>query len=367
MGKDCLEDLVPTKTPEVTLEWLNESLKRHGLPRIESFRIQPIDAGFYGSIAKIEVTYVDDEAGEGGPGGTAPTAFAVKFPPEDLVKRNSLAESLGLYEREYNFYTQLGDQVPIPVPKCYAACYEHSNQNSVLLLEWVEGEVSDEIEGATYEQAKRAFESAAQLHRRFYSDPILEEEWIKPFGGPPVIDGLVAAQRAMVPVGLARIRDWCPDWMAKHAENSHEIIHQQLTELNRLPHCLIHLDFRLPNMIFGANDSMVLVDWHSPLRAPGLLDLVFFLAMSTKSEDRREWEEELVGGYLDAVHGWSANTWPDWFRTGWCRFALVSAFNCLRNAAVLDIENDPVARDSMKVWIERSDSLVRDHDALALL
>jgi len=238
----------------------------------------------------------------------------------------------------------------------------------VLLLEYVEGDVFDDVTGATLEQAKRAFDVAAGLHAELSGSRRLEAPWIQPIGCPAVIEGLVAATEAAIPEGTEIVRDYAPDWMMAHADRAHEIVGNQLSKIYRLPDTMIHVDFRLSNMILerGEEGALVLVDFHSLLRGPGVCDLSFFALTALTVTDRREWEDELVRRYLETVHGWNDSAWPDWFKTAWRRYSLFLAYNAIRNATVLDM-SDPAAKAFVVACVERACAVAEDHDAIGFL
>ena len=357
---EVIEIQNPTAPSEISLDWLNKRLGAAGIPRIASFRIEPVEAGFYGSLARIDVWY---EAP-----GTGPPAFFAKFAAEDRSVRESL-RPLAIYEREYNFYTTLAAHSPVRVPKCYFAFYEPESQDTLLLLEQIEGDVFDDLTGATARQAEIVFDQAAQFHKHWLGHPVLEEDWVQPLGGPPILEGFAAATAEAAAEGAGIIGDSCPKWMLNNIDRVFDIIRGQLVEINRLPHTLIHYDFRLANMIFSGkegSESLTLIDWQAALRAPGVCDLGSFAAYGLTVSDRRDWEGELVGRYLFATEGWAGKNWPGWFEDAYGRTNLVAAYNCLRNATVLEM-NDPPTKALLHAWIERTCAIAEDHNAIRFL
>lgn len=122
-------------------------------------------------------------------------------------------------------------------------------------------------------------------------------------------------------------------------------------------------------MIFSSsegNESFTLIDWQGALRAPGVCDLASFAAYGLTVSDRRDWEDELIGRYLFSTEGWTGTKWPGWFEEAFGRASLVGAFNCLRNATVLDM-NDPPTKALLYAWIERTCAIAEDHNALKYL
>ncbi len=64
---------------------------------------------------------------------------------------------------------------------------------------------------------------------------------------------------------------------------------------------ICHGDFRLDNMLFGADGSFALIDWQMAMRVPGSSDLVYFLVTNLSPEVRRLHEWELIDLYLDTL------------------------------------------------------------------
>ena len=73
----------------------------------------------------------------------------------------------------------------------------------------------------------------------------------------------------------------------------------------RPPLGLVHGDYRLDNMLFGAEDAprrFVVVDWQTVGWGPVMTDVAYFLGGSLSVEDRRAHEQELVREYHEALH-----------------------------------------------------------------
>ena len=350
---------IPTKAAEITPEWLNSVLAEFGFPKVEEVEVTPVDKGYYGSLARLGVFYQQLDSTEPEP----PKTFFVKFTVEDPETREAL-KPLGINKREVNFYSKLAEKIPFKTPRCFACHFDEESHDSLILLEYVEGEVSDDVTGASYEQAKLAISEAARLHGAMQGHELLNEPWVESIGGP-IIGELVEATRIAVPKGVDPLREVCPSWMLEYSSRAHEILGEQLKELNSLPDTLIHMDYRLANMIF-TGDAVTHIDWHSVHRGPGICDIGFFSSISLTVPDRRAWEKELFLHYLRIAHDWKDSEWPEWFETAWRRFSLVMVFNCIRNAAVLDL-SDSATKAFMFAWVERAAAIVEDHNALRLL
>ena len=59
---------------------------------------------------------------------------------------------------------------------------------------------------------------------------------------------------------------------------------------------LAHGDFRCENILFNG-DAAITVDWQTPSYSSVMTDAAYFLGGSLQSQDRRDWERELVADY----------------------------------------------------------------------
>jgi thiamine kinase-like enzyme len=104
-----------------------------------------------------------------------------------------------------------------------------------------------------------------------------------------------------VPTFVARYGDLVPgptvDWLRRFAPTlaawaEVEAAHQ-LT--------VVHADYRLDNLVFGADGTVTILDWQTALVGQGAMDLASFLATSLTVDHRRAWEDELIGRYAAEV------------------------------------------------------------------
>ena len=79
---------------------------------------------------------------------------------------------------------------------------------------------------------------------------------------------------------------------------------------------LIHVDYRLDNLLFTSNDAgidVAAVDWQSITLGSPLSDVAYFIGAGLTSADRAPVEEQLVRGYFDALcaSGVTDFQWPE--------------------------------------------------------
>jgi thiamine kinase-like enzyme len=64
---------------------------------------------------------------------------------------------------------------------------------------------------------------------------------------------------------------------------------------------IIHGDAHFANALFSPEPRACLIDWGMPMIGFGEIDLAHALAMNLSQNLRREWEQEMVGIYLDQM------------------------------------------------------------------
>ena len=72
------------------------------------------------------------------------------------------------------------------------------------------------------------------------------------------------------------------------------------------PWCLSHGDFRLDNMFFGPDGSVVsIIDWQNATPGPGMIDVAYFLGSSMHEDSPESDVDDLLAGYHAALvsHG----------------------------------------------------------------
>ena len=144
---------IPTSPAAITPAWLTEALRHH----LTGGVVTEVDAedigegtGIFGEIARLRLSY---------DGTDGPSSLVAKMPcrePENLV----VAQALGIYEREVNFFNEIAPQTPLRIPHCFLARLG-DNGGFVLLLEDMSAEydVGDQVVGATVAQAEAAIDS----------------------------------------------------------------------------------------------------------------------------------------------------------------------------------------------------------------
>ena len=283
------EAAVLRRPDDVTGEWLSAAL---GTGPVSNFAIESIGTGQMSESRRIVIDYA--RGGERGPG-----SVVLKTASEDESSR-AAGVGLGVYDREVRFYRELAPRIGGPLPRCHVAAIDPNEGWFTLLLEDVAPATQgDQIAGCSVEDARLALAELARIHAPVFADPQLgATPWLNQEN---VLGQALLTQ--LLPVFLERYGD-------RVTPEHREVCSRFVASLDgwvadrRPPLGLVHGDYRLDNMLFGAGDAprrFVVVDWQTVGWGPVMTDASYFLGSSLTVEDRRVNEEALIRGYWDAL------------------------------------------------------------------
>lgn len=292
--------MIPTATTDITVEWLNERLAdRDDVATITGLEREPMGAGvgILGELARLHLTYADGANGPATMIAKCQSAF-----PENI----GLSQAMGFYEREVNFYNQVADSIDIRVPTPYVADMEPGGAPFVLIMEEVTGaKMIDQIEGASFDEAKAVLDAVAALHAHFWDNDALHAlDWL-----PPMNNDLYKAAKTL---GEANWPAFEQNWAAKLPADIVDAV-EKLTpaypaSLDYLAEMatptFVHTDCRAENYLFGGSagpGTTTMLDFQLSTKHMGSYDLANFLGMSITVENRRAWENDLIAHYHSAL------------------------------------------------------------------
>ena len=226
----------------------------------------------------------------------------------------------------------------------------------------------DQTRGVSVDQAALALAEAAKLHASHWADPMIDElAWITDTqSAPKSVEQDVVGQlwRGFLDRYGDRVKPDClpigEAVVAHYAKFRHGYSG---------PKCLIHMDFRPDNMMFGTSlggRPITVVDWQSLGLGCCTGDVSYFLAGAVTPDERRAHERPLLRDYHDrlvslGVSGYSFDDlWRDYARNS---FALFNMGFC----ASMVVERTARGDDMFFQMLESGATLVQDLDAVALL
>lgn len=333
---------LPNRPADITNEWLTAALRASGaLTSGEVADIELTDigegTGIFGEIARLTLTYRGDASG-------APSSVVAKMPctePENLA----VAQALGLYGREINFFRDVAPATQLRVPTCHFAELADDGR-FVLILEdmSLSHEVGDQVVGATLEQATTTIDALAGLHATWWeSDELATLDWLPVPNAPEYQAAVPDIYRAGLPVLTDEWADRVPAATIELAHrlepNFEELMHRTAAK----PHTFVHADTRLDNLFFARDGSgdVAFIDFQLALRGRGVSDLAYLLGTSAPLEVSGPNWERLLRRWHDRITelGVQGYSWDDAL-TGYREAALYYLVGAMSLIAAFDTGND---------------------------
>ncbi|MEY2418348.1 MAG: hypothetical protein QOG90_1028, partial [Actinomycetota bacterium] len=250
--------------------------------------------------------------------------------------------------REVAFFNQMAAASPVRVPKSYfAGVDEETSQFAVVMEDMGAMRIVDQVAGMSIPDAERAVDALADWHAQWWgqgddlaargvtvslADPIypailpmvFDEGWQKVTAAMPVADAIkVAGTR----------------WIAS--------FERLLTDLAAGPTTMLHGDYRGDNILFDADDSVVLLDFQLIGTASGAYDLAYFVTQTIDAEVAAVNERALFDRWVDRLR--SAGVAAD---------DLSNAWEDYRKAALFCLVYPIVAARGMDLTDERQYNLI---------
>ncbi len=287
-------DLAVSSFPEqqdVTPEWLAEALGIDTTPEVAQ---KSIGTGQVGENVRYTLTWPT--------GVNGPSTVVGKFPSPDPTSRETAAAT-GSYVKEVGFYRDLQGTVTIPTPTILALHEDLDDNRFLLLMEDIApAEQGDQIAGCSIAEATLAVDALVGLHAPRWNDStLLDLEWIA--GRTPERAGELAGLYAMVFPGFVdRYASRLGADVVALGEQLGSSISSWFTSFETAQ-TLVHGDYRLDNMLFGADPAapLTVVDWQTAAVGHGPADLAYFLGAGLLPEARRAVESGLVARYADSL------------------------------------------------------------------
>jgi aminoglycoside phosphotransferase (APT) family kinase protein len=287
----------PVSLDAVDPVWLTEVLRAQRLlsdgQMVHSFETKPIGLGFgqTGESARLTLRYRQSQTST-----QAPASVFAKFATSDAVRRKA-SKTIGLYQREVNFYNVLAKGANVRAPACYFAETTSDGEFFALILEdFPNHRPGDETLGLKVEEARLAIDLMTQLHGPYWGK--MAQVDLGPLVMPPR-DRYVVAWNEME----SRFGDYVPDQFRKVREAYLDAIVPLQKWLVSQPSTLGHGDLRLDNLLFGQDgeDPIVAVDWQAVRPSKGIRDFAYLIGHSMNVEDRRANELDLLRRYVAGI------------------------------------------------------------------
>ncbi len=202
------------------------------------------------------------------------------------------------YEREIRFYEEIADGVRIRVPRCYYTAMDIESDDYLLLLEDItDARIGDEVAGCSAREAEQVIRAIAEFHATWRESPKLDDLPWMPYINAPIHQSAENAYNQAWAPFLRMFGDKLSPKMRAIAEDMRTHVIDLLNALEAAPRTVVHGDYRLDNIFFGAEGSgqpVCAIDWQISSRGRGIFDVAYFLASCIDPAIRRAEEQRLV-------------------------------------------------------------------------
>lgn len=340
-----------TTTADLSTGWFSAKL---GDAHVVGFTTTRIGLGQLAECYRVDLQYGPDKK-------DGPATVVLKIASASDQNRQT-SRLFKLYEREITFYKEFAALVNGPVCPCYNSSYHEDDTFSLLLADVAPAVEGDDLHGVTYEQAKMAMAALGRMHSPSIGNKSVRQA-LQPF--PPVaVDQATMSQ--LYAEFLRRFKD--------RVDPNHLLVCQKLVDCVDAYNAqqsrpgtimgLMHGDYRSDNTLFDANDSerpCTVVDWQFAAWGPLMNDVAYFLGCSVRSEDRRDWMDELLQLYHQQLSPDGSAT-IDRIKEDLRSHSFYGVFITLGGTAY--VEPTQRSEDLYMTMLSRSCSLVLDLDAL---
>lgn len=284
---------IPTGPADLTAEWCSDALGR-SFTQVTSEPIG-VGVGLVGQLFRLELD---------GPSGNSTIIAKLAAPTPET---RFVATVLNMYGREVGFYTELSARTSIAHPECFYAAHDPETQDAVLLLEDVSprGIAFDQVAGCSLSEARPAIRTLAQLHACFWEDSTLADVgFLLRLCDDPYPGAVAFAYESAWPTVLELFPELITPAIKAFGDGYAPRIAAMFAKLSEPPLVLAHADWRLDNLFFTPNDSVIAVDWQLVDRSVGPRDLAYLVTQSLNISDRAGYEQALTTYLGDlAEHG----------------------------------------------------------------
>jgi hypothetical protein len=359
---------IPHSPADMSPDWLTKALQYEqaiGTGAVSEFECSHLEEGegLYGQIFRLKLTYDPPES-------VGPRTMITKFSSSNSAMRQR-PDTKASYEREVRFYREAAQESPLPVPTCYYADVDMESGWHVLLLEdLAPAHSGSRSRGCSQIEALIAIHQIARFHAHWWESPGLDKfKWLSGTEIPGDAE-LAHFRQHLWPSFLRKVNTQLPDEVIRIGEMLGELKGWITRHLfTQKPQTLIHGDYQLENMMFGATEEekFFVVDWQFVKRGCGIWDVAYFLSQSLSLEDRKATEMDLLHEYLRILddHGVQNYSFDNAMYD--YRLSLIHRFgNLITTITAMPFTKEQIMMH-VNVLLPRIISALSDHDCHLLL
>ena len=293
----CERGDVPWSADAITPEWITAVV---GDPQsgARATRVH-VGGGDQGSSVRRQVEVTWNEAGVL---AGLPTRLFAKTTPTLLTRLSSGMAAAG----EGRFFRELRGELEVETPVLVHSAHDRASGRSIHLFDDLvasrKARFCNHQSEISRAQAEQIVDTLAALHALFYASPRFDADlrWVTTYeaffrtgASNGIREGhdlaMVAAADVIPPALLARKSEIWP--AALRALALHE----------REPRTLLHSDVHLGNWYVTGDGRLGLCDWALVCKGHWARDVAYALMTTLATPDRRAWERDLLGRYLERM------------------------------------------------------------------
>ncbi|MCP4962014.1 MAG: phosphotransferase [Actinomycetia bacterium] len=334
---------IPQLESEFTAQWLGEVLSPPGGTRLAGVRTEPVGhgIGFIGDLFRCHLQWIHSEQ-----------ALAKDLPDSVIVKvpalhddNRAVGEALQVYEREIVAYRDLGERMGLPMPQFHHADFDphpapwidrlveklftrlpvrgvnwvimrfiglskRSRRRYVIVMEDIaDARPPAQLDGGSIDDALAGLGVLAGFHAtNWMSNETTEaSELIWPIERTPRL--WQASYIRNRDEFIERFRDVIGDELIARLDDVQERIPELTEVLGSKPWTLQHGDFRLDNILYRPDGSLVVVDFQLIGRGRAGWDVAYLITTALHPE-HREAEEQMLRHYHNALVSAGVDDYP---------------------------------------------------------
>jgi thiamine kinase-like enzyme len=285
---------VPPTPGHLTDEWLTLALC-DGVPgaRVVSHELGARDDGT-SRRQRLTIVYND----EGNAAGLSTRLFTKSGP---TFKSRLVSAAAGLSKIEANFYTHVRPQLQIEAPPTRYSAFDPVSHRQLLITDDLAATIGAEFgtvltRTLTHEQAEQVVDTLGALHVKFWNAPLqrMYGSWLwNSYDFQATLNVTIGAQKRILS-GFERGRDVIPPALYSRRHDVADALMRSLRLNISGPQTMLHSDVHPGNWYVTREGDMGLCDWQCVSHGGWALDIAYALASHLTTEQRREWESELV-------------------------------------------------------------------------
>ena len=293
----------PATTKEINVEWLNEVLHKNGFlgnTDIISVDHKPMGTGrgFLSEMAKLHLTYNSNTS-------SLPGTMIAKWPPLNEFALRAVM-SMGLFEREIRFYTDIAPNCDIRTPRIYFTFIGDNNQYGILMEDCSSFiEPDPDMNGLSLEDSKTAVLKMADFHARWWNAENRPElNWVPGVKTIFTNDPNTADSAWNICIGRQVFVDALPKGGMEAGQKIVDNFDWILNNLAQDKLSLVHDDLKSENMFIDSatpEDPLIIFDWSTLNINRGVTDLSFLLGEAVSPDTRRKIERDIIPLYHERL------------------------------------------------------------------